>query len=318
MTTRRQHYVWRKYLEPWTFAQGKSHRIWCLRRENHEPFAVDTTKVAVERDFYRLIGWEPTDAEFVRALLFRENTLPHLRALNEGWIAQFEGFFALHDLVLRKAGHDRQVRAELEKSLIQFQEADYQRMEGDFLPLLAALLGGDARCIHDDQHGPRLCAFLAHQYLRTKAMRDRVRRTFENTSFLPHFDRTWPILRYVMATNVGFSIFAGRHSIPLTLLQAPQGVAFITSDQPVVNLRGRAGAELSADDFELYYPLSPGRAAILSADPVYLGSANRAVSVDLVDHLNGAIERVAHEQLFGESREALFIRARTFCGLAES
>lgn len=44
--TRRQHYVWRKYLEPWT-TKGK---IWC-RRES-KIFSADLMNVAQERDFY--------------------------------------------------------------------------------------------------------------------------------------------------------------------------------------------------------------------------------------------------------------------------
>ena len=95
MTTRRQHYVWRKYLEPWTTPKGKSRQIWFLRRESEAPILTDVTNVAVERDFYRLSDLEIGDTEYVRKLAIWPDTNARLKKLNEGWIAEFELFSRL-------------------------------------------------------------------------------------------------------------------------------------------------------------------------------------------------------------------------------
>ena len=92
MITRRQHYVWRKYLEPWTTNRGKARQLWYLRREADRPIVTDIKNVAVERDFYRLLDLQDGDSDFVRSLAFSPNTNAKLRELNEGWISRFKYF----------------------------------------------------------------------------------------------------------------------------------------------------------------------------------------------------------------------------------
>src|SRR5258707_15023523 len=95
VTTRRQHYVWRKYLEPWTVKKGKARQLWCLRRGASAPICTDIKNVGVERDFYRLLDLHPGDSDFVRTIAFGPKTNPKLRELNEGWISQFDLFLRL-------------------------------------------------------------------------------------------------------------------------------------------------------------------------------------------------------------------------------
>jgi hypothetical protein len=314
LTARRHHYVWRKYLEPWTAPRKKSRQIWCLRRDKGFPIPADTTKVAAQRDFYRLDHLDPTDAEFIRALAFHNDTMPKLRELNDNWIRLFEAFFAVHRLAQGHISRHPAARVELEKSLIQFQEDAYQRMEGAFLPMLTDLQAGDTSFFKDDTHATHFCWFLVHQYFRTKAMRDRMREPFKDAEHLARFDRTWPILRYVFATNVAFSIFIERHSKPLRVLQAAPGMEFITSDQPVVNTYGAFTDRGSlVDELELFYPVSPTRAAILSGHSVYHGAEGSALDPFRVTYLNQTMERAAHEQLFAKSEETLRSLVPTFC-----
>lgn len=298
LTARRHHYVWRKYLEPWAVATKKSRQIWCLRRDKAFPIPVDTTKVAAERDFYRLDHLDRTDAQFIRAVAFRDDTTPKLRELNENWIGMFEAFFALHRLTQERVGHDPAAHLELKKSLIEFQENAYQRMENDCLPMLTALQAGDTSFFKDDTHATPFCWFLVHQYFRTKAMRDRMREQFKDPEQLARFDRTWPILRHVFATNVAFSIFIERHSTPLQVLRAAPDMEFITSDQPVVNTYGAfTDRESLVDELELFYPVSPTRAAILSGHSVYRGADGNVLDPFRMTYLNQTMERTAHEQL---------------------
>ncbi|MGC4064853.1 MAG: DUF4238 domain-containing protein [Polyangiaceae bacterium] len=77
---RRQHYVWRHYLEAWT-TEGT---LWC-RREG-KVFEASPQNVAHERYFYRLREMSEADLEFVRTLLIRPLEQPKLRTFAEGWI----------------------------------------------------------------------------------------------------------------------------------------------------------------------------------------------------------------------------------------
>ena len=73
MTTRMQHYVWRKYLEAW---QQDSGQIYCSRNGGRT-FRSNPTKVMKKRDYYSLPRIRKADVAFLN-IMFRK-THPELR-----------------------------------------------------------------------------------------------------------------------------------------------------------------------------------------------------------------------------------------------
>ena len=61
MTTRKPHYVWRYYLQPWEDEEGKLH---CSRNGEVLP-PTNPVGIMAERDFYRLPRITSTDARFL-------------------------------------------------------------------------------------------------------------------------------------------------------------------------------------------------------------------------------------------------------------
>lgn len=314
MTTRRQHYVWRKYLEPWTTLKGNARQIWCLRRDSTVPINPEIKNVAVERDFYRLRDLERGDVEFVRAMGISKDTSPRARKTNEHWIAIFEGMLKLQRVLRDRLSANTRLVAELNKELIESQEKDYARIEDRAVSHLNALQGGDVAFFDDDAEAIKFSYFLAHQYFRTRAMRNRIRDTFAAQSDKDRFDRTWPILRYIYATNIGCDLFRNRKSVKLQVLEAAPGTGFITSDQPAINTYGAfVPARTVIEEVELLYPVSPTRAVILSGHPVYRDMHGKALEPLRMAYLNQALERIAYEQLFSHSDEALKPLVPHFC-----
>lgn len=314
MTTRKQHYVWKKYLEPWTVKKKKSRQLWCLRRDSHSPIFVDTKNVAAERDFYRVTNLTQADQKAIRALAFSDKTNPQMRSLNEGWISQFETFFAVEKLARSMLRDAPALLDKLDTEMIEFQELAYSRMESSAVAHLESLQAGHVGFFDDEHQAIEFSYFLAHQYFRTKAMRDRMRAPLQAAVDKECFDRIWPILRNIYATSVGFSIFANRKSMKLQVLHAAPNMEFITGDQPAVNTYGAFVAPNSPmDDFELFYPVSPTRAAIISGHSVYREIHGRTIEPIRMHLLNQSIERIAHEQLFSKSEQSLKTTALTFC-----
>ena len=68
MVTRKQHYVWRYYLEAWRHENGLVH---CLREG--KIFATNPVNIMAERDFYRLSELTKPDVMFFEAWLARQN-----------------------------------------------------------------------------------------------------------------------------------------------------------------------------------------------------------------------------------------------------
>jgi hypothetical protein len=171
------------------------------------------------------------------------------------------------------------------------------------------------RFFEDTNEAVEFSYFLAHQYFRTKAIRNRIRDTFPEQGHKDRFDRTWPIFRYIFATNIGYSIFADRKQFKLQVLNAAPNMEFITGDQPAVNTYGAFVApNTPLGDLELYYPVSPTRAAILSGHSIY--QHGMTLEPLRMNYLNQTIELVAYEQLFAQSEDSLESIAPTFKGLS--
>src|SRR3569833_96395 len=318
MTTRRQHYVWQKYLEPWTTRKNNAQQLWCLRKNSRIPFQTETKNVAVERDFYRLRDLDETDGDFVRSVAFGDRTNQTLRELNEGWIAGFEALFELHKAARFSPNASQSLREALDAQLIEHQEQQYSRMETDAVEHLAALQVGDVSFFEDDDQAISFCYFLAHQYFRTKAIRDRIKKTHDTAKRKDRFNRTWPLFRYVFATNVGYAIFEERKTVKLRGGRAPPGIEFITGDQPAVNTYGAfIAANVPVEDVELYYPVSPTRAVVLSGHRVYQNVHGIQLAPFRANYLNQTIERIAYEQLFAKSEATLRAVASEFCKTAD-
>ena len=314
MTPRRHHYVWQKYLEPWTTPKKNSQQLWCLRKDSRAPFLTDTKNVAVERDFYRLDDLDESDSKFIRWLAFNPRTNKTLRQLNEGWIAGFEAIFKLHKVAKALQNITQSQRDTLDAQLIEHQEQEYSRMETNALAHLSALQSGDLGFLEDDDQAVSFCYFLAHQYFRTKAMRDRIQATFDTSERKARFDRTWPIFRHIFATNLGYSLFAERKTVKFQIVRAAPGMEFITADQPAINTHGAfipLGTQVDA--VELYYPVSPNRAVIVSRHGVYQEIHGTELTTFRTSYLNQTIEHVAYEQLFSKSELELKAVAVEFC-----
>ena len=84
MVTRRQHYVWRHYLETW---QGKDGLVSCLR--DQKIFRPNPINIMLERDFYKLQKLTRADLSILQKLLIETTGSPYLRELHKTIIEQF-------------------------------------------------------------------------------------------------------------------------------------------------------------------------------------------------------------------------------------
>lgn len=317
MITRRQHYVWQAYLAAWATPKGKANQLWCLRRTDPEPFLTDIKNVAVERDFYRVHDLEEGDATFVRLLAINPKTNPKMRELTEGWISRMETFLNVMRLAKAAVRSSERLLADLDAEMIEFQENEYSRLESDAVNQLDALREGDVSFFDDDDQAIRFSYFLAQQYFRTKAIRDRIRETFDTPAEKSRFERTWPIFRYIYSTNVGYSIFANRKAMKLQVVQAADDMEFLTADQPAINTHGAfLSPKTAVEELELFYPVSPSRAAIISGHTIYQDVHGQQLTTLRTHYFNQTIEHVAYEWLFAKSDGALRAVARHFCSKA--
>ncbi|HXH73253.1 MAG TPA: DUF4238 domain-containing protein, partial [Mariprofundaceae bacterium] len=171
MKKRRQHYVWRKYLAPWT-DHGK---IWC-HRNGEQPFQTSPVNVAVERDFYKLTELTQSDLHFVYKVAIEPIRHPELKRMNEDWLNTFEEVFRLDKQLRRQEQLSHEIVAELDEVMHNLDEEHHTRVEHSASTHLDALINGDTNFYDDDDAASEFLYFLASQYFRTKNIRESVLR----------------------------------------------------------------------------------------------------------------------------------------------
>ena len=266
MATRRQHYVWRHYLEAWQAGDG---RLSCLVGDK----LVRTTpaKVMVERDFYKAQPITSADAIVLRGLLMAKETSPHLRRLHDGLIAYFEYLSHAHEVTRRSPRVSSDEEALVRDVLVEVEERLHGGIEQRAVPVLEALRRKDASVIRSDAAAVPFFEFVSQQYLRTKRMRDRVGKGL--AEFLPAGTaaRIRHVYCHCIAENLGASLYADRERFELLFVECAPDHRLVTGDQPVVNILGTKDGT-APEEIALYYPLSPALGMILAPRTLDLGS----------------------------------------------
>ncbi len=292
-TTRRQHHVWRSYLEAWA-TNGK---IFC--QQGAKIFNSNVINVAVERDFYKLPDLTNKDVLFIRDIM--KDSPTSAKEVIENFITMF-GMFGRLRASLLKAGRKASLPS-LERAIIIGEESFHARIESGAKPILDAIRRKDLS-FYDD---PDLCGKFAHfinlQNLRTKGVQERL---FANTIEQDGISlkRVWPVLRQAMAVNAGGRLLLERKIRPLILLENETEIPFITADQPVINLLGPHAGE-PPRLVALYYPVTPQLAIIWDEVTERTGYAAGPVSADQALALNRTIRAKSFSQVFGNSRNVL-------------
>lgn len=295
---RRQHYVWRHYLDGWA-ANGK---IWCRRGD--KVFSAGTRNVALERDFYHLREMSEYDLAMVRQLLIEPLASP-LRELAEGWIPHFTEVFRIKRLYDASGQSSPELEAALDVSIHNLEEDMHARLETRALPLLAALRRGDASILDDDEDSIFHTWFIAAQYFRTPRMLMNAIGALKGMASF-NIEASFGLMRTIMSTNVGHALWARRSGLRSTFLRADAGATFVTGDQPIVNARavGLLPGEES-NRLELYYPLMPDLAVLFDFDAGVKQIEGRTATSEEVATYNRMIVERSCEQIYGLSQDAV-------------
>jgi hypothetical protein len=285
--------VWKHYLRNWE----RGGHVNVLRKGTAKAFATDAVNIAVMHDFYRLPVLSEEDEEFMHR--FVDSTCSAsdmLRKLNRGWVNAIAAPSKLRRSLSRMGNLDPTVEAEIERVEIQSEENMHGRVESDAVRLIGALNGGRTEIWGDDDDARDLAYFLSLQHLRTKKMRDNVLSGFPSGPIRDAATRRWPMMRHILATNLGWSLFSERANWRLRLLRPSGMTEFITSDQPTLNLLPPD----SHNGLAFYYPVGPKAAALLEHrnNESVVGIADDA-SDAVVETLNIRMYNFSHEQVFG-------------------
>ena len=110
-------------------------------------------------------------------------------------------------------------------------------------------------------------------------------------------------MSHMFATNIGIAVYLERRKRKLILVENETPLAFITGDQPVINLHG--GGEKPPASLSWYYPISPRLALFLTEVDEEPPFSNASLTSAQVSGLNKRIVAASHSQVFAQSHGSL-------------
>lgn len=311
-TTKKQHYVWRHYLAAWTQDNTPTGQIMCLR--NNRVFPVSLMKIAHENYFYEVKELSKQERALVYEM-FIKSTTGVQRHTNEHWLNLYCAPFDFADAITSKqfSAFEQKSWMNLRQEQafkdwnIEYIEHLHSQIEATGTRYISLLRQNDLSFWQDEEERDRFSFFLTNQYFRTKKIRDAIISSFESCkekmNYFPdiHPENIWLPLSLIMASNVGVHFVQGYSAV---LLQTDD-TSFIVGDQPVINTHSTFDETSIPDEVELFYPITPHSALLLTRDQKYTSGQAISISCDQVESFNMLEQRSSREMIFAKERTQL-------------
>ncbi len=292
---RKHHYVWRKYLRAWSVEE----MIWCLREK--KIFKSNLTGVGQERDFYKLKILNLEEINFIKD--FIKYLPPHL---------QKQHLDLLKGLTLPPiiASHfsEKSTSNELETLIYNLEEDLHSTIENSGISILNHILDKkEISLLKGDDNYLKFIYFLTYQYMRTRKIRENVINGLKDDPRIKvDIEKVINILSHILATQMAWNLFVERKQVRIILLENNSPIKIITADQPVINTYAvNAPPDQELKDIELYYPVSPNLAIIVTEKSKYLtGDKIIFLEAEVIKYNQFMIEQ-SHNQIYASSEELL-------------
>mgnify|MGYP003293462397 CR=1 FL=1 len=261
--THKQHYVWRKYLETW--GESKDNKVFVWWNYHNLVKQTDLFDILRENDFYAFASLNKLEL-FVLKEMFAKTNNKTIKEANLGVDSFVNLVQEISDVLVDTT--------EFDEYLIQAGETIQTKIENSGYNHLELLKNENLKQFNYEEDGKMIdfLIFLLFQFLRTKKNKDgAIGSVIQNDSKLKELykkemnDQNDYELDWEKVYNFGFiylvqksAYYMTTHNAHIKLLKS-KNARFIVSDQPVYNI-----AEDKLNDFDLFYPISPTQAVIVS------------------------------------------------------
>jgi hypothetical protein len=197
MKKRRQHHVWQYYLKAW----ATDGQIFCLRAG--KIFLTNTVNIAQDRDFYKFPRLTKNDIALARFMI-ANNANPYAKQSQEQFLAGRTKPITMYERIRMRLTAPDELDAAIDVYRANALENLHAGIETKFMPLLDRIRAGDLSFYEDTNDCIAFTHFIAVQYMRTKAIRDRTLKLNRATN-LPDLGPIWNLLTYMYSMNIGCS-----------------------------------------------------------------------------------------------------------------
>ena len=327
----RQHYVFQSYLKNWSLED----RLWCYR--DGKCFRANTVNVAQERDFYRIRDLNDDEERFL--LMLADHLPGETATIMKKHIALYkrplrwkQGVSELIDVTKEKIYKDKPIPDDVQ-TLIRYGEQlvesavndtieDLYSAEEGMLTVFLEELKQRKRDFYDNPYAVQEMAFrdskqaflysVCSQHFRTKGAYSRWKSGFVNidknilnalginkNNIRPDHI-AYQVFLHVEGQGVDYLEAKGAK---LTILVNETAVPFLTSDQPVINLKADYHTVTEEiDGIVFYYPITPNLAILVNSD--YPNDEYNVTETE-VDKYNRAVIAASNEFIFSNTVTAI-------------
>ena len=293
MNTRKQHFVWRKYLKSWS----TNEQLYCLM--TNRIFKTNLHGIANIRDFYSFKPLEAKDFELIKNMFIINNS-PELKKINEKWLEIFQ----LTNLVQKINNCCGSIK-EINDALINFGEKIHTKIESDSLKYLNQLLSGNTDFYNQDEDYFNFNFFISAQFVRTNRNKQIILQKMRKNDDID-FENIWNVCNYIIATNMAFGLHSYKNKFKILKIINNTDVSFITGDQPVINTYAAMNLEQELiNDIELYYPITPKMSILITQNDKYRTTKVIECDANIVNQFNSYIKYYSFEQLYANNSKDL-------------
>ncbi|WP_323651899.1 DUF4238 domain-containing protein [Aliarcobacter butzleri] len=307
MIKTRHHYVARYYLKAWI---DNKEQITVYRKLD-KVFKTNLMNVAQKRFFYELQNLTLQEINFVKSVI---NLSPNgkLKKINEKWLEMYIFIFKIEKQIKKYNIKNNEL---LEKMILKFKknfEEDYhEQIESMGYKYLDLIRKENIDFYYDKESEDRMkfLYYICVQYFRTNNIKQKIINEFQNEPI--NMNKIHNVMANIYSTNVAYNLHLDK-SMNLFLLINSTNLEFITGDQPVLNTHGvYNNCELKNDEFELYYPISPKLAILISNK----NFKNKLINIKNENHINKYNNYIIHssfEQIFATNEQTILLYKAKF------
>ena len=288
--TKKQHYVWRKYLNPWKL-NAEEKKVWTLIIKTSKVDYISLMDVAQASYFYKMYELSPIEIKVCRnlAMQFPSFVQPFAETLLKGYEA------ISYDMMAKNDKRDFALHS------IDHMQTNFEKMGS---PLLNCKCLDDLRNIQDKYQA---IFYLCVQYSRTYKMREAGIVGFKDYPLKSElYKKAFPFISLLMATTLGHNLAVGNPNTRYIFVRNETSIPFITCDQPVINLKkDDIDEDGYAIDLDLYYPITPSRAIIISQNHLLDEYSEIIADKSFVEDKNRRMCQNASLYVFANNKEIL-------------
>jgi len=312
--TKSQHYVWRHSLSKWSDDGTSEGMIWCLFLDSNEIKYVNLKNLGVENYFYEIFPITFDEKSIIQKLLIDDKKNEKLKASCNMWLNNFYGYTLLKEAIdnypklLTKneaeiEKHNKgyaELQLEYENSKKFIMEEVYKLVETTGIPYLEELWKEKIDFYDCDEAKAEFQVFIAFQYARSKAIRERLIKKVEIPKF--NMKNCFLPISLITSTIIAWGLIHGNYKI--SLIKNKTKIPFIVGELPIVNLKADMLKDIVPTEFELFFPISPVLAVMLS-DAVVSNEIIEEKEEKTVQIYNRKIMQATNKQLYSDNQESL-------------